>query len=105
MWESGQSAGFGNRRTLVQIQPSRLDKWKGKPIGDGIPLEPGRGLNSLEGSTPSPSAVNPRGVAEARDPAKVVDEVRLLTGISFTIAANSYQFTLIVTECHFLGEF
>lgn len=29
---------------------------KGKPTGDGTPLETGRGFHALEGSTPSPSA-------------------------------------------------
>ena len=56
------SAGFGSRRTLVRIQPSRLSpRWgtmqEGQAnSGDGIPLETGRGRKALEGSTPSPSA-------------------------------------------------
>ena len=44
----------GCRITLIQIQPSRLQR-KGKPTGDGTRPEPGR-ATSLEGSTPSPSA-------------------------------------------------
>lgn len=62
MWESlASSAGVGSRSTLVRIQPSRL-KRKGKPMGDGNRLEPGR-AKSLEGSTPSPSAEGARGRA------------------------------------------
>ena len=66
MWESlVQSAGLGRRRSLVRIQPSRLGdqesgirnlQRKGKPMGDGTEFEPRRAM-SLEGSTPSPSAV------------------------------------------------
>src|SRR4051812_16705425 len=47
----GLTATWGSR---VQLQP-RGPKRKGKPMGDGIRLLPGRAL-SLEGSTPSPSA-------------------------------------------------
>src|SRR5271165_5322729 len=56
------SAGVGSRTTLVQIQPSRPQR-KGKPTGDGTRPEPGR-ATSLEGSTPSPSALNEVAVAE-----------------------------------------
>ena len=56
MDQPGVVACLGRTRTLVRIQPSRL-LWKGKPKGDGTRLEPGR-ATSLEGSTPSPSALD-----------------------------------------------
>ena len=88
VWES---ACFGSRRSSVQIRPRRLDcggarvgtgerlltapsqvrflppqlcgERKGKPIGDGSCLENSRAM-SLEGSTPSPSALNVVPLAE-----------------------------------------
>jgi hypothetical protein len=60
MWESlVQSAGVGSRKRQAKkerwFESSHPDLRKGKPMGDGSRLEPGRAL-SLEGSTPSPSA-------------------------------------------------
>src|SRR5713101_7657974 len=47
-------ASDARERWFKSSRPDSL--WKGKPSGDGIRPEPGRAL-SLEGSTPSPSAL------------------------------------------------
>src|SRR5690348_13102046 len=62
MFAAGSDAK-GTKKPVTRPAPGRTRIRKGKPTGDGTPLETGR-ATSLEGSTPSPSAADDVPVAE-----------------------------------------
>ena len=71
-----------NPPVLVRLQPPELDC----PGGETEIMAPSEGAGP--GSIPGRGTDDhPRGVADARNPAKVEDEVRLLTGILTTTAS------------------